>query len=121
MPDGIEVSNKRSANHRVGIWRSGQLHRCTFGGGGEITTRRSSGVSGSWKTIFLSYASEDTDAARRICDALRTAGFEVWSDQSELRGGEAWDASICPALVSPSSYPAWQSGPYYRVPVRHHP
>ena len=44
--------------------------------------------------IFLSYASQDADAARRICDALRAAGVEVWFDQSELRGGDAWDASI---------------------------
>ena len=44
--------------------------------------------------IFLSYASQDADAARRICDAMRAAGLEVWFDQSELRGGDAWDASI---------------------------
>lgn len=44
--------------------------------------------------IFLSYASADADAARRICEALRRAGLEVWFDQSELRGGDAWDASI---------------------------
>ena len=44
--------------------------------------------------IFLSYASQDADAARRICDALRAAGLEVWFDQNELRGGDAWDASI---------------------------
>lgn len=30
-------------------------------------------------------------AAQRICEALRTAGIEVWFDQSELRGGDAWD------------------------------
>ena len=46
------------------------------------------------QAIFLSYASQDTDAARRICDALRAAGLEVWFDQSELRGGDAWDGSI---------------------------
>ncbi len=46
------------------------------------------------QAIFLSYASQDADAARRICDALRAAGLEVWFDQSELRGGDAWDASI---------------------------
>ena len=44
--------------------------------------------------IFLSYASQDADAARRICDALRAAALEVWFDQSELRGGDAWDQSI---------------------------
>src|ERR1700733_4389068 len=46
------------------------------------------------KAVFLSYASQDTDAARRICDSLRAAGIEVWFDQNELRGGDAWDASI---------------------------
>jgi TolB-like protein/tetratricopeptide (TPR) repeat protein len=44
--------------------------------------------------VFLSYASEDGEAARRICEALRAGGIEVWFDQSELRGGDAWDRSI---------------------------
>jgi TolB-like protein/Flp pilus assembly protein TadD len=44
--------------------------------------------------VFLSYAREDTEAARRICEALRSAGVEVWFDQSELRGGDAWDQKI---------------------------
>jgi TolB-like protein len=44
--------------------------------------------------VFLSYAREDTEAARRIADALRGFGVEVWFDQSELRGGDAWDAKI---------------------------
>ena len=44
--------------------------------------------------VFLSYASQDVGAAKRICDALRAAGIEVWFDQSELRGGEAWDRQI---------------------------
>lgn len=48
----------------------------------------------SQTAIFLSYASQDAEAARRICDALRSAGLVVWFDQSELRGGDAWDASI---------------------------
>jgi TolB-like protein/Tfp pilus assembly protein PilF len=46
------------------------------------------------KAVFLSYASQDADAARRICDALRAVGLDVWFDQSELRGGDAWDTSI---------------------------
>jgi len=44
--------------------------------------------------VFLSYASQDAQAAQRICEALRAAGIEVWFDQSELRGGDAWDTSI---------------------------
>ena len=46
------------------------------------------------QAIFLSYASQDAEAARRICDALRAAGLEVWFDQSELRGCDAWGASF---------------------------
>ena len=46
------------------------------------------------QAIFLSYASQDAEVARRICDALRAVGLDVWFDQSELRGGDAWDASI---------------------------
>src|SRR5580765_731594 len=48
----------------------------------------------STKAIFLSYASQDAGAASRICEALRGAGIEVWLDQSELRGGDAWDSAI---------------------------
>jgi TolB-like protein len=44
--------------------------------------------------VFLSYASQDAVAAQRICEALRAAGVEVRFDQSELRGGDAWDHSI---------------------------
>jgi TolB-like protein/cytochrome c-type biogenesis protein CcmH/NrfG len=51
-------------------------------------------MADSFKAVFLSYASEDLQAARRICDTLRAAGIEVWFDQSALRGGDAWDASI---------------------------
>lgn len=51
-------------------------------------------MSESGKAVFLSYASQDAAAARKICDALRAAGVEVWFDQSELRGGDAWDQKI---------------------------
>jgi TolB-like protein len=44
--------------------------------------------------VFLSYASQDAEAALRICDGLRAAGIEVWFDQTELRGGEVWDQTI---------------------------
>jgi TolB-like protein/Flp pilus assembly protein TadD len=44
--------------------------------------------------VFLSYASQDAEAAERIASALRGAGIEVWFDRSELRGGDVWDRSI---------------------------
>jgi serine/threonine protein kinase/tetratricopeptide (TPR) repeat protein len=46
------------------------------------------------KAVFLSYASQDVEAAKRVRDALRGAGVEVWFDQSELVGGDAWDRKI---------------------------
>jgi tetratricopeptide (TPR) repeat protein len=51
-------------------------------------------VNNEHKAVFLSYASEDGEAAKRICDALRNAGVEVWFDQNELVGGDAWDQKI---------------------------
>src|SRR5882724_1238421 len=44
--------------------------------------------------VFLSYAREDAAATRRIADALRASGIEVWFDENELRGGDAWDRAI---------------------------
>jgi TolB-like protein len=58
------------------------------------TNRGSSSVTHSATSVFLSYASEDAGVAKRICDALRAAGIDVWFDQSELRGGDAWDQEI---------------------------
>jgi TolB-like protein/tetratricopeptide (TPR) repeat protein len=46
------------------------------------------------KAVFLSYASQDAEAAQRLCNGLRAAGIEVWFDQSELRGGDVWDQKI---------------------------
>lgn len=51
-------------------------------------------MSESSKAVFLSYAREDAEAAKRIAEALRAFGVEVWFDQSELRGGDSWDANI---------------------------
>jgi TolB-like protein/Tfp pilus assembly protein PilF len=50
--------------------------------------------SASTGAVFLSYASQDAEAAQQLCAALRAAGIEVWLDQSELRGGDAWDRQI---------------------------
>jgi dienelactone hydrolase len=51
-------------------------------------------MTDSNKAVFLSYASQDAEAAQRLCKALRAAGIEVWFDQSELRGGDVWDRKI---------------------------
>src|SRR4051812_48598209 len=51
-------------------------------------------MSAAAKAVFLSYASQDAEAAKRICESLRAAGVEVWFDQNELVGGDAWDHKI---------------------------
>ena len=45
-------------------------------------------------SVFISYASEDRTAARTLRDALTAAGIEVWYDEEELTGGDAWDQKI---------------------------
>ena len=47
--------------------------------------------------VFISYAREDAEAARRFADAFRDTGCSVWWDD-ELRSGEAFDESIERAL-----------------------
>jgi TIR domain len=49
---------------------------------------------GRLPTVFLSYASEDRQAARLLGDTLPAYGLEVWYDESELGGGDAWDQKI---------------------------
>ncbi len=52
-------------------------------------------MSDPGKAVFLSYASQDAEAAKRICDTLRSAGVEVWFDaEGGLEHGDEWDAKI---------------------------
>jgi TolB-like protein/Tfp pilus assembly protein PilF len=51
-------------------------------------------MTGPAGAVFLSYASQDAEVAKHICETLRAGGIEVWFDQSELRGGDVWDRQI---------------------------
>ena len=44
-------------------------------------------MRGPANAVFLSYAREDADAARRIAEAVRAAGLAVWFDGNELHSG----------------------------------
>ncbi len=46
------------------------------------------------RAIFISYASEDAEAAGRIGASLEASGIEVWLDKTVLRSGDAWDQKI---------------------------
>src|SRR5436305_14977098 len=63
-----------------------------FGAAEETRARQMSGAES--KAVFLSYASQDAESVSRIAEALRAAGVEVWFDQNELVGGDAWDQKI---------------------------
>lgn len=45
-------------------------------------------------SLFISYASEDREVARRLRDRIRAHGIDVWYDEDELTGGDAWDKKI---------------------------
>jgi hypothetical protein len=45
--------------------------------------------------VFISYAREDGDLARRTLHALEEASFEPWLDIERLSGGERWNERIC--------------------------
>jgi adenylate cyclase len=47
--------------------------------------------------VFISYAREDRDTARRFADSFQSAGLSVWWDDA-LRSGEAFDETIERAL-----------------------
>src|ERR1044071_6036287 len=80
-------------------------------------------MSDPGKAVFLSYASQDAEAARRICDTLRAAGVEVWFDaDGGLEHGDEWDAKIrrqikeCVLFIPiiSANTQAWHEG-YFRL------
>ena len=52
------------------------------------------GTRTSLQAVFISYASEDSEAAGRIAASLHAAGIEVWLDKDVLRSGDVWDQKI---------------------------
>ncbi len=48
--------------------------------------------------IFLSYASEDISAARRLYNDLGDKGADIWFDKESLLGGQNWKVAIGEAI-----------------------
>jgi TIR domain len=48
--------------------------------------------------VFIAYAYEDEDAAKRLSSSLRAAGFEPWLDQEKLLPGQNWPRAIDRAI-----------------------
>lgn len=51
------------------------------------TTRFGQSAKRGSQTVFLSYAREDTVAARALAAGLEKEGFDVWFDASRIKGG----------------------------------
>ena len=48
--------------------------------------------------VFMSYSHADSALARRLADALRAVGLEVWRDEEQLFPGDNWALQIGRAL-----------------------
>jgi TIR domain len=46
------------------------------------------------KTIFISYASEDSAEAERLYKDLKNAGAKPWIDKEEITAGMRWKLAI---------------------------
>ena len=53
--------------------------------------------------IFISYSRKDIDFARKLAGDLEKAGYDVWWDLTDLRGGDDW-VRVIPAAIESSVY-----------------
>jgi len=53
--------------------------------------------------IFISYSRKDIDFVRRLAGDLERAGYDVWWDLTDLRGGDDWPRVI-PSAIEASQY-----------------
>jgi hypothetical protein len=66
----------------------------------------------SGPAIFLSYSRDNLPAARRLAEVLRGVGLEVWFDENELTGGDAWDQRFARRLpAAPCSFRSFPPEP----------
>ena len=64
-----------------------------------VAVAHPAGATATGPTLFLSYASQDLEAARRLADALLGLGFaDVWFDKRKLVAGDDWSNNIDEAI-----------------------
>jgi len=54
----------------------------------------------SMEKVFISYSRKDMDFVRKLAGDLETAGYDVWWDITDLRGGDDWVRNIPEAIKS---------------------
>src|SRR6266542_4957876 len=53
--------------------------------------------------LFISYSRKDIGFVRKLAVDLEKAGYDVWWDVSDLRGGDDW-VRVIPAAIASSDY-----------------
>ena len=53
--------------------------------------------------IFISYSRKDIDFVRKLAGDLEKAGYDVWWDLTDLRGGDDW-VRVIPAAIESSAF-----------------
>src|SRR5512147_1511163 len=53
--------------------------------------------------VFISYSRKDIDFVRKLARDLEKAGYDVWWDFTDLRGGDDWPRAIPAAIESSES------------------
>jgi TIR domain-containing protein len=67
------------------------------------------------RRIFVSYVREDLALVDRLVDGLRTAGYDVWIDRSQLLPGGRWKSVIKKAIADGDSFIACFSPNYWKL------
>jgi len=57
-------------------------------------------------TVFVAYASEDLEMARRLAEALRAADCSPWLDKDRLMPGQQWTQTIERAIADADAFVA---------------
>ena len=75
--------------------RSRATHATLSGAAAGVAGAASNGAS-----VFVSYSRKDSDRAAEIVRNLESAGYEVWRDTDDIRGGETWRRSITHGITT---------------------
>lgn len=54
--------------------------------------------------VFISYSRQDTTAVDQIVSRLKSDGFEVWIDRTNIKGGDLWTVAIVEAIDTADSF-----------------
>ena len=75
---------------------------------GHVTTRPASITA---RHVFISFASEDLELARRVVERLERSGFRCWISERDIEPGASYPAAITSAVVASGALVLLLTGP----------